>query len=153
VRLKFAGRRVRMVDQMNERIHHFAEIVRRDARRVRERAIYEQIWNARRKHARSRRFLAGIGRGMSVGEHCGAERCEARFGIVGNSRGIAFNGTEIPLSVDQRIPKHEVLGHAPLIHDEQDSAIDRSKPVARVGDGPQDFRVVVNYFFTLLASS
>jgi len=111
----------RVVDQRDAGVDHFAQVMRRDigrhADRDATRSVDEQVRDARRQHRRLT-LLAVVVRHeidrfhVDVGEQFAGNAVEAALGITHRSRGIAIDGAEITLTVDQRVAQREILRHA-----------------------------------------
>ncbi len=114
-------RHVRLVDDLDRRGAHLAQVVRRDrgghADRDAVRAVDQQVRKLRRQHR-------GLGAALVVGgnivdgvelqilEHQGRDRGHPRFGIPHGRRWQAGDRAEVPLLVDQHVAHVPLLGHA-----------------------------------------
>ena len=113
--------RIRPVDEQADRVHHFAEVLRRDVGRHADgdagRAVHQQIRKTGGQHngfletivvvvGEIHRFL------VDVRQHVQRHLAHARFGIPVGGGGMAVDGTEVAVPVDQRIPQGEILRHA-----------------------------------------
>ena len=103
------------------RVEDLGEVVRRDVRRHADgdaaRAVDEEVREARRQHARLFFRLVEVRDEVDrllvdVGEQLGGEARHAHLRVTHRGRRIAVDGAEVPLAVDQRIAKREVLRHA-----------------------------------------
>ena len=113
--------RVRFVEQNHRGFHDLAQIVRRNVRGHADGdaagAVHQQIRNARRQNEG---LFAGLievrneidGFFFEVGENVFADFRETRFRVPHGRRGIAVDGAEISLAVDQRVTHVEVLRQA-----------------------------------------
>src|SRR5216684_2211059 len=114
----FLQRCVWLFHQQNRGVHDFPQIVWRNVGGHADcdaaRAIDQKIWNARRQH---HRFFAGLieigneinGFFFQVGQNIFADFRQARFRVPHRRGWIAINGSEISLSIDQRVAHVEVL--------------------------------------------
>src|SRR5437016_997139 len=110
----------RIVDLCTDSINHFVEIVRRNIGRHTHSdacsAINEQIWKGSRENRRLGACFVIIWDEIDrvlihVGHQRGAEMRHARFGVTHRSWGIAFDGAEVTLAVDERFTHRPRLGH------------------------------------------
>ncbi len=114
-----AGER-RVVDERHRGRDGLAQVVRRyvgghahgDARA----AVDQQVGEARRQHRRLFPALVVVGRpvdrlGVDVAQHLGGDAGQAAFGVAHGGRGVAVDGAEVAVPVDQEIADGEVLGH------------------------------------------
>ena len=79
--------------------------------------IDEQAGNARGEDDRFLFALVEIGNEidgflLDIGEHFLGDFRKARFGVPHGGRGIAVNGAEVSLAVDERVAHVEILRHA-----------------------------------------
>ena len=119
-REQFPRRRLRVVEDLGEAVDDFTEVVRRDVRGHPDgdpgRAVDEEVGEPGRQH---RGLLFGlvvvryeIDRvAVDVGQHLPGDAGQARFGVAHGRRGVAVDGAEVPLGVDQGVAQVEVLGH------------------------------------------
>ena len=116
------GRRgLGLVDGVDHRVDHLAEVVRRDVRGHSDRdaagAVHEQVREPAGEHERLL-LVAVVVRhhvdrlGLDVAEHLHRERAEARLGVAGRAGGVAVDRSEVAVRVDQGIAQREVLRHA-----------------------------------------
>ena len=116
---EFFDRRVRMLDEMQQRRAKFIDIVRRNVRRHADRdsrgAVRQQVRERRRKHDRLldaavvvRAELDGIL--VDAFEDQRRRFRHARFGVALGRRVIAVDVAEVALPVDERITHGKILG-------------------------------------------
>ena len=114
-------RQVRVVDQRNRRLHDLTQVVRRDVGRHPDRdarrTVDEQVRNPRGKHCRLQFTAVEIrpvrdGLLVDVGQELHRQRGQARLGVPIRGGGVAIDGTEIPLAIDERIAQGEILHHS-----------------------------------------
>ena len=112
---------VLVVEQLEQRRAHFAEIVRRDVGRHADRdagrAVDEQVGNARRQHHR-----LGLGavvvrterhRGLiDLRQHLVTDAGQPALGVAHRRGAVAVERAEVAGAVDQRIAQRERLRHA-----------------------------------------
>ena len=119
--------RVRMIDQVDGARDHLAEVVRRDVRRHADRdsrrAVDEQVGEPRRKHQRLGRRVVEVGSEIDgllvdVGEHLLGELGEPCLGVPVGRRGIAVDGAEVALPVDER------GAHVPFLREADEGVVD-----------------------------
>src|SRR5882672_7494781 len=109
---------VRIVHEVRDRLHDFAEIVRGDVRRHAHRdarrAIDDQVREAGGEDGRFLQTVVEVGdedNGVLVDvlqhRHRGAR--EPGLGVAVGCRRVAFHGAKIPLPIDERVAQREVL--------------------------------------------
>ncbi len=114
-------RRSGMLHQLDRRIDHFGQVMRRNvgrhANRDAGRTVHQQVRHSRRQHFRL--LLTAIvvrfeidGVLVDVFEHRRGHPRHARFGVPGGRRRVAIHRTEVALPVNQRIAHREILGQA-----------------------------------------
>ena len=114
-------REVGILDQLEQRVADFAEIVRRDIRRHPNRdsvrAIDQQIRNLRRQNFRLLLRAVEVideidGILVDIGQHPLGQSRQAAFGVAIGGGRVAVDRAEIALAVDQRVTHAEGLRHA-----------------------------------------
>jgi hypothetical protein len=115
------GGQVRLVDERDEAVDHLGEVVRRDVRRHADgdarRAVDQQVRDARRQHDRLLRGLVVVRREVhrllvEIRQQLAGDARHADLGVAHGGGGIAVDGAEVALAVDQRVAQGEVLHHA-----------------------------------------
>ena len=113
-------RQVRRVDQSKARVHHFAQIMRRNVGGHADGdaacAIDQEVRNARRQNSRLQLRavivrLKGDRVLVEIGEQRFGRTGHPAFGVTHGRRRIAVDRAEVALPVDQRHAHGEVLGH------------------------------------------
>ena len=120
MRMSSRERRVGLVDQLQRRVAHLGEVVRRDvgghADRDALRAVHEQVREPRRQHDRlgARRVVVRFevdGALVDAGEHLHRELRQPALGVA--RRGGRVGGrAEVAVLVDERRGERERLAHA-----------------------------------------
>ena len=112
---------VRILQQRQTGIHHFAHVVRRDVGRHAHRdtggTVHQQVGEARREH---QRLVLGTvvvrpeihGLFVQIGQQFMRDLRHADFGVTHRRRVIAVHRTEVTLTVHQRVAQREILRHA-----------------------------------------
>ena len=114
-------RDVWIIDHGREAIDHFRQVVRRDIRRHADGdavgTIHEQVRDAGRQDERFlqravivRHEIDGIL--VDVAQHFHGDLRHTHFRITHRSRRVAVDRAEVPVPIDQRIARREVLRHA-----------------------------------------
>ena len=112
---------VGVVEQLDERRAHLAEVVRRDVGRHADGdaggAVDEQVGNPRRQHHRlgARAVVVRPERHrrlVDLAQHLVAEARETALGVAHRRGGIAVERAEVAGAVDQRVAQREGLRHA-----------------------------------------
>ena len=114
-------RDVRIIDHGREAIDHFRQVVRRDIRRHADGdavgTIHEQVRDAGRQDERFlqravivRHEIDGIL--VDVAQHFHGDLRHTHFRITHRSRGVAVDRAEVPVPIDQRVARREILRHA-----------------------------------------
>src|SRR5262249_21246454 len=113
----FFERGGRIVHQHDRCIHDLGEVVRRDvgghSHGDPARSIDQQIGNARREHTGLDRGFVIVGDEVDslfvdVFHQRAGDAHEAAFGVTHGRRWVAIDGTEVTLSIDQRIAQREI---------------------------------------------
>ena len=142
-------RGVRLVHHQEHRVDALAEIVRRNvgghADGDAAGAVDEQIGEAGRQDGRLQLLLVVVrpeidGVLVEIVEHGHRDLLEPRFGVTIGRRGVAVDGAEIALAVDQRRAHREILRHAHHRVVDGDVAM-RMESADRVADGAGAFVV------------
>ena len=111
---------VGIIDLRADAVDDFAEVVRRNVRRHTDSdagaAIHEKVRKGARENSRLRPRLVVVRDKIDrvllhVGHERGAEMRHPRLGVTHRCRRIAFDGTEISLAVDERLPHRPRLRH------------------------------------------
>ena len=110
-----------MVDQVDDGVDRLTQVVRRDVRRHADRdarrTVDDEVRHPRRHDARLLEPIVEVraevdGVLVEIGQQLHRDRRKLRFRVaIGRSR-IAFDGTEVPLPIHERIAQREVLHHA-----------------------------------------
>ncbi len=117
----FFDRAARVLEHMQRRVDHFAEVVRRNVGRHAHgdarRAVDEQVGGPRRQDHRLALLAVVVrheidGLGLDVGQNLGGESLQPAFGVAVRGRRIAVDRAEVALPIDQRVAHGEVLRHA-----------------------------------------
>ena len=104
--------RVGVVDEQADRIHHLTQIVRRNVGRHADgnahRAVHDEVREAGRKHDRLLQTVVIVageidGLAVDVREHIERHFAHAGLGIAVGSGGMAVDGTEVTVTVNERI--------------------------------------------------
>ncbi len=112
---------IRVVHQVRDRLHHLAEIVRRDVRRHAHRdagrAIDDQVREAGGEHGGLLQAVVEVGNEddrvlVDVLEHRHRDAREPGLGVAVRRCRVAVHRAEIPLPIDERVAQREVLHHA-----------------------------------------
>src|SRR5438874_910408 len=112
--------RVRVVDQMVDRLNRLRQVVRRDVgrhpHRDARRAVHDQVGEPRRQHRRLLQPVVEVGDEVDgilvdVLEHRHRDAGEAGFRVAIGGRRIAVYRAEVPLAIHQRIAQREILDH------------------------------------------
>ena len=115
------GRRLGVLDQVHQRAHHLAQVVRRNVRRHPDRdprrPVHHEVREPRREHLRLDEPVVEVGGEVDgvlvdVRQHLHRDRHEPRFGVAVRGRRVPVHRPEVPLPVDERIAQREVLHHA-----------------------------------------
>src|SRR5712692_731371 len=113
-------RRVRVVDEEDERVHDLGQVVGRDVRRHADgdarRSVDQEIGDARREDDRLLLVVVVVrdevdGVLVDVREHLVRDPRHARFGVAHGGGGITVDRAVVTLAVHERIPEREVLDH------------------------------------------
>ncbi len=114
-------RHVRIVDQLDQALANFAQVVRRNRRSHAHRdavgPVDQQVGKLRRQHARLGAAIVIGGHEIDrveidVVEHQRRDRRQAGFGVSHGGRRQSGDRAEIALLVDQHVPHVPLLGHA-----------------------------------------
>ncbi|MNJ31361.1 hypothetical protein D3C77_259960 [compost metagenome] len=142
-------RHVRIVQQGDRGVDHFAQVVRRDVGRHADgdaaRAVDQQVRNPRRQDD-GLQFLLVIVRLeidrvlVDVGQQGHRRRGHLGLGVTHGGRHIAVDRAEVALAVDQHQPHGEVLGHADQGHVDRGVAV-RVEPAQHVADHAGALRI------------
>ena len=117
----FLQRGLRLLDEQDGRVNHFAQVVRRNvgghADGDAAGSVHEQVRHAGREDDRLFFRLVEVRREIygflfDVGEQFLGDARQARFRIAHGCRHVAVNGTEVSLPVHQGITHVKVLRHA-----------------------------------------
>jgi len=109
---------LRVVDKQRRGVDHFAEVVRRNVCRHTDRdtrrAVHEQVGVARRQYQRLRQRLVIVGTEIygllvEVAQQLHGKTVQSRLRIAHRGRGVAVDGTEVSVSIDQRCAHRERL--------------------------------------------
>ena len=112
---------IRLFQQRNRGLGHFAQIVRRNfgghAHRNARRAVEQHHRQPRRQGNRLFKSAVVIGHEIhraliEFGQQQFGNRCEPRFGVAHRRRAVAVARAEVADAVDQRIAQGKVLRHA-----------------------------------------
>ncbi len=102
------------------------EVVGRDVgrhtNRNTRRAVDEQVGNTGRQNNRLLALLVEVGHEVNsflldIGEHDVCNLCHTRLGVTVSRRGVAVDGTEVTVTIDERITEGERLRHTYHQHD------------------------------------
>ncbi len=112
---------IRVLQQRNAGIHHFAQVVRRDVGRHAHRdtggAVHQQVGEARREHQRLVLGAVVVGPEIDrllvqIGEQLVRDPGHADLGITHRRRIVSVHRTKVALPVHQRIAQRKILRHA-----------------------------------------
>ena len=129
-----AGREVRALDELADLVHlrlgmvddiagavdDLREVMRRDVGRHADRdagrAVYQQVGEAGRQYDRLLALLIEVRLEidrvfLDIRQHVVRQTRHARLGVTVSCRGVAVHGTEVAVTVDQRIVQRERLRH------------------------------------------
>ncbi len=116
-----AGRGLRVVQVVHDRVDRLAQVVRRDVRGHADRdaagAVHQQVREPAGQHDRLLLVPVEVRDevdrlGLDVAEHLHGHGGQPRLGVpVGGGR-IAVDGAEVAVPVDERVAQRPVLGHA-----------------------------------------
>ena len=124
--------RVGLVDQLDDRVGHLAEAVRRDVRRHADgdsrRAVDEQVGEPRREGSRLTPRLVVVRREVDrvrvdVAEHLRRQTRQPAFRVPHRGRRVVVDVAEVALAVHQRVAQGERLRHP------HERVVDRRVPV------------------------
>src|SRR5690606_9391186 len=113
--------RVGVVDEHDEPVDYFAQIVRRDVRghadRDARRAVDEQVRDAGWQHDRLLQRVVEVGHEVDglfvdVPQHLHRDAGQARLGVAHGRRRVAVHAAEVAVGIHQRVPVRKVLRHA-----------------------------------------
>ncbi len=119
---------LRVVDQRQTGVGHLGQVVRRNigghAHRDAGRAVDQQVGQACRQDLGLTLRLIVVGDEIDrflvdVGQQLMGDLGHAHFGVTHGRGGVAVDGTEVALAVDQHVAQGEGLGHA------HDGVVDR----------------------------
>ncbi len=112
---------LRVVDEELQGIDHLGEVVRRYVGRHADgdagRAVDQQVRDLRGQHLGLGQGLVVVGDEIDrllvqVDQHFVGQALHADLGVPHGGGGVAVDGAEVALAVDQRVAHGEVLGHA-----------------------------------------
>ena len=110
-----------MIDEVVDRLDDLGEVVRRNVgrhpHRDARRAVDDEVGEPRRQHDRLLQATVEVGDEvdgvlLDVLEHRHRDARQPGFGVAVRRGGVAVDGAEVPLAVDQRVAQREVLHHA-----------------------------------------
>ena len=111
-------RAVGIFNEQIQPVNDLAQIVRRDVRchadRDADRAVDQKIRVTRRQNDWLLQTIVIVGHPVdgilvNVCDHFEGELCHLRLGVTVGSRRVAINGTEVAVTIDQRIAQRKVL--------------------------------------------
>ena len=114
------GGRVRVVQEVRDRVDRLAEVVRRDVGGHADGdptgAVHEQVREAAGQDDRLLLVPVEVrdevdGLGLDVAQHLHRHGRETRLRVAVRGRRIAVDGAEVPVPVDERVSQRPVLGH------------------------------------------
>ena len=118
---EFVDGGLRVVQQVQGAVHHLAQVVGRDvgghAHGDARGAVDEQVGHLGRQDRGLLQGVVVVGAELhrvllDVGQEGAGQPRHARFGVTHGRRGVAVDGAEVALPVDQGVAHVEVLGHA-----------------------------------------
>ena len=110
-----------VVEVVHDAVDHLAEVVRRDVRGHADRdaagAVDQQVGEPAGQHGGLLLVPVEVGHevdglGVDVAQELHGHGCEASLGVPVGGRGVAVDGAEVAVAVDQRVAQRPVLGHA-----------------------------------------
>ena len=116
----FVHLRLGMVDDIAGAVDDLREVMRRDVGRHADRdagrAVYQQVGEAGRQYDRLLALLIEVRLEidrvfLDIRQHVVRQTRHARLGVTVSCRGVAVHGTEVAVTVDQRIVQRERLRH------------------------------------------
>ena len=111
---------VGVVDEQADGVHHLAQVVRRDVGRHADGnthgAVHDEVRETGREHDRLLQTVVIVageidGLAVDVREHVERHLAHARLGIAVGSGGMAVDGAEVAVTVNERIAERKILCH------------------------------------------